>query len=168
MHIFQLMVTQVCKEVFLFVYAEKTTWRSAVWSFTLLRTWRSSERFPLTSWKTTERMSWWLKKTRRSTLGKSVQFSQLTRPREIKLFLFEGAKITVRDGDSLSNPSACWQTGGSPAEWRSRPKPSWTASMKSFPWSGFATLMKRSWRWGGDADLQNFTMDADFVQTIPL
>lgn len=46
-------------------------------------------------------------------------------------------------------PTACWQTGGSPAGWRSRPKPSWTASMRWFLWSGFATLTKRSWRWGG-------------------
>lgn len=62
-------IFSVCSTI-LCVCAEKTTWRSAAWSFILLRTWRSSGRFPLTSWRTTARTSWSLKKTRRSTSGR--------------------------------------------------------------------------------------------------
>lgn len=62
----------------------KTTWRSVAWSCTLHRTWRSSGKCPLTSWRMTARTSWSLRKTRRSTSGEKGCFISDSSSEKIK------------------------------------------------------------------------------------
>lgn len=119
------------KLMWLMFFTEITTSRSALWRCIFLWTWRFWVKSRHMTWKWMVPISWWLRRIRRNISGKTISVCMCA------------CCISL---NWLCVAAGWWRNGGFLEVLRIRPKPFWTASMRSYRYSGCSTLMRKSWR----------------------